>query len=126
MMNAMKMCDCPRFERCSAPICPLDPDWELRVYRKSEPTCFYLREYVKSGAKTRFQGCTAIQIFEVIQQHLEALCHRYAPLCRALERAKRTGSKTGPRRTVHASPVLGLRGRAVDRDRANRNPAKLR
>ncbi len=126
MTTSMKMCDCPRFDKCAAPICPLDPDWRARVYRKGEPICFYLREFVKSSAKTQFQGCIAIQIFEVIQEHLEALCRRYAPLLRALERAKQTGSRTESRQTAHASPVLGPRDRAIDRDRANRNAGKHR
>ena len=31
--------ECPSFQRCSAPLCPLDPQVELRVYRPGEPTC---------------------------------------------------------------------------------------
>ena len=27
----MKISDCPKYETCSAPICPLDKDWKLRV-----------------------------------------------------------------------------------------------
>jgi hypothetical protein len=126
MTTSMKMCDCPRFERCSAPICPLDPDWKLCVYRKSEPICFYLREYVKPGGKARFQGCIAIQIFEVIQEHLEALCHRYAPLRRALERAKRTGSRRIPHPTAHSGQIRRVKGRATDCDLAARNVVKHR
>ena len=126
MATPMKMSDCPRFDKCSAPICPLDRDWRLRVYRKSEPICLYLREYVKPNAKTRFQGCIAIQIFEVIQEHLEALCHRYAPLHRALERAKRTGSKTTLLRAANVGPILGVRGCGVEQNQASLSVAKHR
>jgi len=30
---------CPYFLRCSAPLCPLDPDIEKRAYVKGDPTC---------------------------------------------------------------------------------------
>jgi len=93
MMNSINMCDCPRANRCSAPICPLDPDWKLRVYRKGEPICFYLLEFVKPDAKTQFQGSIGVGIYKAIERVIDAMSHRYAPLCRALERAKRTGSR---------------------------------
>ncbi|MBU1091887.1 hypothetical protein KKA27_03450 [Patescibacteria group bacterium] len=35
--NPMK--NCPRFSFCSAPICPLDPDWKNRTYLPGEPIC---------------------------------------------------------------------------------------
>jgi len=33
---------CPKFDSCSAPICPLDPDWNKRVMLRDERVCFYL------------------------------------------------------------------------------------
>jgi len=93
MMNSFNMCECPRFDRCSAPVCSLDPEWNLRVYHKGEPICFYLLEYVKPDAKVRFRGRIAILIYEAIEKSIDAISHRYAPLCRALERTKRTGSR---------------------------------
>jgi len=30
---------CPRYNFCNAPICPLDPDYKLRVKLKGEDTC---------------------------------------------------------------------------------------
>ncbi len=67
-----------------------------------------------------------MQIFEVIQKHFEALCHRYAPIHRALKRAKPTGSRTIPHHTAHADPIRGVRGRAIEHDRVNHNAAKHR
>ncbi len=103
-MNSIKMCDCPRFDKCSAPICPLDREWSLRVYRKGEPICFYLLEYVKPNAKDQFQGSIGVPIYEAIQTSIDAMSHRYAPLRRALERAKRTGSRLVPAPTANLSP----------------------
>ncbi len=61
------MRDCPKFEGCPAPICPLDPDWKLRVYRKGEPICFYLLEYVKPDAEAQSQGSIGVQIYATIE-----------------------------------------------------------
>ena len=43
----MSMYDCPRFEACSAPVCPLDNGWRKRRMLKRERTCHYLREVSK-------------------------------------------------------------------------------
>ena len=33
------MQNCPRFEICDAPLCPLDPDLALRIWYAGEETC---------------------------------------------------------------------------------------
>ena len=33
---------CPKFDNCSAPICPLDPEWHTRRMLRDERVCFYL------------------------------------------------------------------------------------
>ena len=30
---------CPKYQRCSAPLCPLDPDMNKRFYIKGDPIC---------------------------------------------------------------------------------------
>jgi len=87
------MCTCLKFDGCSAPICPLDPDWPRRVHRKGEPVCFYLLEYVKPGARARFEGSMAIALYHAMERSIDALCTRHAPIRKALARAKRTGSR---------------------------------
>jgi len=84
---------CPKFEGCSAPVCPLDADWPRRIHRKGEPICFYLLEYVKPGSRARFQGSMAVLLYNVMESAIGRLCSRHAPLRRAVERAKRTGSR---------------------------------
>lgn len=37
--NLLRMERCPRFSRCSVPICPLDEGKDKRVYLKGEPKC---------------------------------------------------------------------------------------
>jgi hypothetical protein len=54
-------------------------------------------EYVKPGSRARFQGSTAKQIYAAITNILPRMIARYAPLRRALTRAKKTGSRIGKR-----------------------------
>ena len=72
---------CPKFER------------HTRIYRKGEPMCFYLLEYVKQNAKARFKGSMATFIYKAIERHFENLFYSYAPLRKALQRAKHTNSR---------------------------------
>ena len=50
---------CSRFQRCSAPLCPLDPESEKRVYLEKEPTCRLdlerLRVIADDGFKEQYQ-----------------------------------------------------------------------
>jgi hypothetical protein len=89
--QAMK--ECPRFDRCNAPICPLDPDVLDRVHAKGDSVCHYLRLYVKNalwGLKPRsLPANLPIRVAEVYPQ----LIARYGPLKDALERAAKSPPK---------------------------------
>jgi len=50
------MKDCPKYDTCSAPICPLDPDWRLRAHNPEDRVCPYLLESVKADAAERLRG----------------------------------------------------------------------
>ena len=39
MNNLKRMKQCPRFDFCSVPICPLDEDKDERIYLRGEPKC---------------------------------------------------------------------------------------
>ena len=52
-MAEMRYDDCPRFDKCSAPICPLDPKWRERAHLSEDRLCFYLCESVKPGGMNR-------------------------------------------------------------------------
>lgn len=49
----MKYWECPKYDACSAPLCPLDPNWRLRAFNHGERVCFFLNESVKAGAANR-------------------------------------------------------------------------
>ena len=89
----MKMTDCPKFDRCSAPVCPREPEWQDRIHLKGERICFYMLEYVKAGAVVRFKGSVAKGIYHAIAQVIQPLSARYGPIRRALERSKQSGSR---------------------------------
>ena len=40
---------CPKFEKCSANICPIDRDWQKRTHKKGERVCIFLRKMSVSG-----------------------------------------------------------------------------
>ena len=84
---------CPKYEKCSANICPLDPDWKLRTHMNSEPVCFYLREYVKQGGIARLRGCIPKEMFKQIAEVLPEIKLRHGNIKRSLERSAKTGSK---------------------------------
>lgn len=91
----MNMNDCPKFNKCSAPVCPLHEGCLDTAYRPGESVCFYMLEYVKHGARARFKGDTTRELYQAISDNLPALLSRYAPLKHALNRAKNTPSRMG-------------------------------
>lgn len=40
----MTPADCPHYDTCSAPICPMDSDWRQRNMLKDEQVCLYIRK----------------------------------------------------------------------------------
>jgi len=44
----LKPNDCPKFDSCSAPVCPLG--YADVVYRDGEPVCYYVRQVAKGEA----------------------------------------------------------------------------
>ncbi len=54
----MNMEACPKYQTCSATICPLDPSWRKRRHLKGERICFYLCE-AQSVTQKRYLGVEA-------------------------------------------------------------------
>lgn len=86
---------CPRFPQCSAPICPMDEDWERRSYIKGERVCFYLNELAKPGGLSRMRGSTAAEVVEIVLREGASIISRHAPIRRAIQRAESTPSRIG-------------------------------
>jgi hypothetical protein len=83
---------CPKFHHCSAPLCPLDPDWNKRKMLQGDNLCHYLCEASKDDAMERFKRrydkpvlMQAFGLSEVMRKHSKALD-------RGLERASKAPS----------------------------------
>jgi hypothetical protein len=93
MKRLAAMMSCPKYERCSAPVCPLDPDWRLRTHGTGDPICFYALEAVKTGSHERFEARTIGGLFQDILRVLPDMSSRWAGIRYTVERAKGTGSR---------------------------------
>ena len=89
--QAMK--ECPRFDKCNAPICPLDPDVLDRVHIKGDPVCHYLRLYVKRALWGLKPGSLPANLPIRVAELYPLLFFRYAPLKAALLRAAKSPPK---------------------------------
>ena len=85
--------DCPRFERCSAPICPLDADWRKRRHVQGERVCGLALEAVKPNAKAVFSGAGMDNLFPVVVGAIPEISQRWGAIRHALERAQQAASK---------------------------------
>jgi hypothetical protein len=81
---------CPKFDRCSAPVCPVDPNWRDSVYRKGEPTCFYMRLHAKNALEGQKQGSVPSELRIRVIEVYDEIIDRYAPLKTALEKASKS------------------------------------
>jgi hypothetical protein len=84
---------CPRFDKCSAPICPLDPYWQKRVLLHDDPTCYYLTESVKGNAEAVFRSRGLAKLYLAMVEVTPTICSRHRRIEVALERAKLSGSR---------------------------------
>ena len=85
--------ECPRFDGCNAPICPLDPDVLDRVHVKGDPVCHYLRLYVKNALWGLKPGSLPANLPIRVAELYPLLFFRYAPLKAALLRAAKSPPK---------------------------------
>jgi hypothetical protein len=85
--------NCPKWEKCFAPICPLDPDWQIRSHQNGDRTCFWLTESVKKNAHANFESAAKSEILSQIQTLTPAIVARWYSIRRGLEKASGTGSK---------------------------------
>jgi hypothetical protein len=79
--------ECPRFDGCSAPICPIDPKWAERGCRKGEAVCFYLRRHAKNPLQATNTGSVPEGLAQRVVQAFPKICARYVTIKNSLERA---------------------------------------
>nr|UXE44386.1 hypothetical protein Hi04_10k_c2220_00020 [uncultured bacterium] len=97
------MITCPKFETCSAPVCPIDPDWPSTNHLSGEKVCPYLMRTGKPGEAELLAadpvGRTALALVEEIGTVFPAIG-------RAVKRASQTGAKGAHLRSQKA-PLAG-------------------
>ena len=87
------MRECPKYNTCSVPICPLDPDWELRTHVDGEPTCIWLTESRKPNAAVNFDAAGVGDLLPWVVTLSPAIMRRHGAIRRTLEQASDTGSR---------------------------------
>lgn len=97
---------CPRYDKCSAPLCPLDLEWRRRNHLQGERVCYFLREAVKDGAATRFKATANEEIFAAATRMLSEPENLGAYVRQRLRDAAQTNS-----RVDSAKRLQGLRRR---------------
>jgi hypothetical protein len=85
--------DCPRYSKCNAPRCPLDPEWRIRVHIPGDAVCPYLLEAVKDGAAARFKGSPVEAIVEAATKMLRHLDALGTSIRYAVQRATKSASR---------------------------------
>lgn len=84
---------CPKWEKCNAPLCPLDPDWQKTRHLKGEPVCHWLRMYAKQPVEGRFHGILRDEMAEQVVVVYRMANESYGALRTALERAAKSGAR---------------------------------
>jgi hypothetical protein len=90
---------CQRYASCSAGFCPAIGG----VHRKSEPVCLWLREAVKSPARSKIGTAYARNLAEVVSMAAAHLLTQRGALAEELRRAARHGSQTDSGRRLQAA-----------------------
>lgn len=88
-----ELTQCPKFNRCSAALCPLDSGWQRRSMTREDSVCFYLAEASKEGAEARFKGVYDEPIYLQARSALPEMVASSNILKKRLERAARSGSR---------------------------------
>lgn len=83
----MEMNRCPKFESCSANICPLDNEWFKRSDVRGEPVCFFMRESVKDGAHEVFERYGLSELFDTCRELNPPIVARWPRIGRELHRS---------------------------------------
>jgi hypothetical protein len=80
---------CPKFDTCSAPVCPFDAHWQQCTTLPGDASCVFLREAVKADGKVPAEMRSRID--EILPLILDRNAGGFA-LRKALKRAATCGS----------------------------------
>ncbi len=89
----MNMETCPKYKGCSAPICPLDPNWRKARHLKGERICFFLCEAQKGGSEAIFGGRGLGKLYRLMVEVIPDISIRWGAIKKVLAKAKKTSSR---------------------------------
>ena len=92
-MNNLTPDQCPKFQQCSAPICPLDAEWQKRKHINGERVCFYLIETQKANAIANFGVRALGYLYQAIVRRTSDIADTHSTIKKAMDRAKKTSSR---------------------------------
>lgn len=89
--------DCPRWQKCSANICPADPTWHSRTHIRGERVCALIREVAKAPsempAKSILVWYVSTELAAQVSEVIPEMLRRYAPLKKGFRRSSEMGSR---------------------------------
>ena len=86
--------DCPKFDSCSAAVCPLHKDITDQLMLPSERACSILLEYQKPNSEAFLRECYGEEIVQVMAKATADIYRDGTyPISHALESASKTGSR---------------------------------
>ena len=88
----LNMSDCPKFEHCSAPLCPLNRDMMERTHLRGERVCFYVREYVKEGGRAILSTNVVSDLLQAIEEAYPKMLTKGADIRYQLKQSAKSGS----------------------------------
>ena len=88
---------CPKFNKCNAPVCPLDAEWQKRKHISGDKCCVYLLETAKIDAKANFAGAGLSNMYEAIKVVKQDILSSSASINRAYSRATSAASRLQPK-----------------------------
>lgn len=89
----MNMYDCPKFKSCSAPICPLDPDWGLRSHLDGDRVCYYLTELSKEAGRELLRGGLAAEHYQVTEVGYSKIIAAHPRINHQLQRSSKNATR---------------------------------
>lgn len=85
--------NCPHFDNCNAPLCPLTATFRQSIYLDGEPVCSYMLEIVKPFGRLNLMGAIGGNAIYRIADAVEWAFLAHGPMRKRLQRASRTPSR---------------------------------
>lgn len=97
LSNQSCLSKCPKFNKCNAPVCPLDKEWQKRKHISGDKCCVYLLELSKANAEGNFVGAGLSNVYEAIEVVKQDILYSSASIKRAYTRAASAPSRLKPK-----------------------------